>query len=120
MTFLITIEKRTGVNRNIIAGAIVTCSVTILSTLSFFIYSNFKLPAHEKEYKEVKSTVDVCANGIKSLIQKDSTKSIDNILMKYKLNDVANGQDGLSKDMKEIKGLLVEVLKAKSIGIVGK
>lgn len=87
------IERKTGIPAKTIIGSL---AVALIVTIAGFTYQNATLPVHQQQMKEVKSDT-------KSLLSKDSAKTLQLELLKYNVSQVAFNQVDMKEDLKEFK-----------------
>lgn len=87
------IERKTGIPAKTIIGSL---AVALVVTIVGFTYQNATLPVHQQQIKEVKADT-------KSLLQKDSSKSLQFELIKHNVAQVATNQQDIKEDLKEFK-----------------
>lgn len=93
MKILVTIEQKTGIPAKTVVG---TLAVALILTAVGFSYRNITLPVHQQQIKEVKADT-------KSLLQKDSAKTLQFEIIKYNVAQIATNQEDLKEDFKELK-----------------
>lgn len=93
MKALVVIEEKTGIPAKTVLGSL---AVALVLTIVGFSYKNITLPAHQEQIKEVKADT-------KSLLQKDSSKTLQFELIKYNVSQIATNQQDLKEDVKELK-----------------
>lgn len=103
--------------KNIVAGLIITMVASFVGWVAISIYNSYISPAQKKHNAQIEA-------GMKSLVVKDSIRSIQDIRTQAKTEIIISGQvasekkiDKLQESIEKTNDLIISVLREKRIGI---